>query len=238
MPSGNGAWTVTTDQGSFDPNYANPLGLGDDELSYGHALGFDFPLRDGRTTNAIDTDSNGSILLISDPDNDSDCDFSARPFGGTAERILAYDRDLHPGTGGEIYFHTAPDLVENDITDPQRPPIYLGVGAPPVVGTTIQVTTYDLPPTTTLASLGLGFLAYEPGTDLSVIGMIGCYELTRADILLPATVNGTMATSQIPVPNDPALIALRTYLQANAVVPGANPLNLVLSDGYRLTIGR
>ena len=107
-----------------------------------------------------------------------------------------------------------------------------------MLGTTLTATTHDLPATATLATLGIGFLRFDPGLDLSILGMRGCSQLTPADILLPATISGTTAQATIPVPLDPAPTALRVYLQANAVVPGANPLDLVLSDGLRLTLGR
>ncbi|MCP4963895.1 MAG: hypothetical protein GY926_01525, partial [bacterium] len=49
----------------YEPSLGTALGMGDESLSTGHALGFDFPLPNGGTTNTIDICSNGYIWWVS-----------------------------------------------------------------------------------------------------------------------------------------------------------------------------
>jgi hypothetical protein len=104
-------WNVEDAPGAFDPDLGVDLGLADDQLVGGLALGFDFPLPTafgGGSTGAIDVDSNGWIGLISGRFLSSDFSESAIEFLAGPPRIAAYWDDFNPAFGGGVYFGTTP----------------------------------------------------------------------------------------------------------------------------------
>lgn len=118
------------------------------------------------------------------------------------------------------------------------PPLRLDpvAAAPPAIGATALVAISDIPATIAVMALGwnrqwLGPLALP--LSLDAVGMPGCELLHSAEAFgLAVTFSGAgTATFAQPVPNHAALLGQHVYLQAFAVAPGANPRQVVASNG-------
>ena len=94
----------------FDSDFGTPLGLGDDALAPGLALGFDFPLpgASGATTDAIDVCSNGFLWLVSGTTNSVDPTPTGQEFEDLGARIAPFWSDLTFPNGGDVWFHALP----------------------------------------------------------------------------------------------------------------------------------
>jgi hypothetical protein len=84
--------------------------------------------------------------------------------------------------------------------------------------------------------LGWSRTMYGPFTlpvSLAAINMPGCDLLQSADVFgLPVTMTGlSTADYSLPIPNVASLVDLHLYLQAVAFSPGANPAELLVSNG-------
>ena len=84
-----------------------PLGLGDDQVSQGNALGFTFPGPGGVSVTSIDISSNGFVWLGSNV-NSACCNGNEVDFLSSLPRIAAMWTDLYPPAGGDVYFNTFP----------------------------------------------------------------------------------------------------------------------------------
>ena len=73
---------------------------------------------------------------------------------------------------------------------------------------------------------------------LDGIGMTGCTLNISPDAVAWANVVGTTGTVSLPIPNSSQLLGTTFFQQAFAVVPGANPLNVVATLSKRGTVGR
>ncbi len=100
-----------TAQGALTaPCYVSPgtaLGLGDDQVSQGNALGFTFAGPGGVSVTSIDISSNGFVWLGSDP-NSACCNGTEPGFLAGLPRIAAMWTDLYPPGNGDVYFNTFP----------------------------------------------------------------------------------------------------------------------------------
>jgi hypothetical protein len=114
--------------------------------------------------------------------------------------------------------------------------------APPTINTTAQLLLSNIGSSFTYVALGWSRTAYGPLTlplSLAGFGMPGCDLLTSSEFTsLPVTLNGvSAATLSLPLPNMPPLIGLRCYLQGWCFAPGANPGQLIVSNGVEWDIG-
>ena len=111
----------------------------------------------------------------------------------------------------------------------------------PIVGTTVNVQLV-LPPSP-FAFLALGwnsstFMGQPLPMDLTSVGMTGCELLTSSDVVgLPISVAGNFGSYLAVLPNTPTLIGSSVYWQAFALAPGANPLEIMASNGLSWMIG-
>lgn len=123
------------------------------------------------------------------------------------------------------------------------PPMALSpvLAAPPRVGTTAQVSITNVPAGFSGVALGWSNTALGPFTlplPLGGYGMPGCSLLQSADAMAQATMTGASTASySLPLPNWTTLVGLRIYLQAWAPAPGANPGNVIVSNGLVWGIG-
>lgn len=81
------------------------LGLDDDGVAEGLALGFSFPLPGGGTVAAIDVCANGFVWLA-DNGTDGCCDASLADFLDDDPRIAVLWTDLDPSAQGSVWFDT------------------------------------------------------------------------------------------------------------------------------------
>ena len=92
------------------PCYVTPgtaLGLGDDQVSQGNALGFTFAGPGGVSVTSIDISSNGFVWLGTDI-NSACCNGNEVDFLSSLPRLAAMWTDLYPPAGGDVYFNTFP----------------------------------------------------------------------------------------------------------------------------------
>jgi len=110
-------------------------------------------------------------------------------------------------------------------------------GSRPVLGTTY---TMDIDQSTNGAIVGImlfGGTGFNPGIDLTVIGMPGCELYASLDVMLTVVLPGPVTPFPIGIPNIPALAGSLLFGEAAALVPTANPLGLATSNGIKLTVG-
>ena len=111
----------------------------------------------------------------------------------------------------------------------------------PIVGTTVNVQL--VLPSSPFAFLALGwnsstFMGQPLPIDLTPLGMTGCELLTSSNVLgLSMSVAGNFGTYQAVLPNTPTLSGSSVYWQAFALAPGANPLEVMASNGLAWTLG-
>lgn len=156
-----------------------------------------------------------------------------RYYYGTAATSLAAITDLNPA---QYSFHGGPCAA------PSPPTLTLSQPWTRAwLGNTLQVAVANLP--LSIGFLGMGFSDQQYGTTplplhLAAYGMPGCvlHVAPDASELLVGTNN--MATKQIPIPNDLALLGVTFWQQALGVAPGVNPAGLLTSASMRGTLGK
>jgi len=117
-------------------------------------------------------------------------------------------------------------------------PLQLAVGSRPVLGTTAQSTTSNLPASAIAAFQGLSFTTYPAGgIDLTVLGMPGCRLTGETSAALPFVPSGNAVLHGFSVPSTPALAGSIVHSQTIALTPGRNALGAVLSNSIRWTLG-
>ena len=83
----------------------------------------------------------------------------------------------------------------------------------------------------------LGGLPLLP-LDLANVGMPGCVLLHSNEVFgLATTVSGGLVSFSHPVPNNVLLLGQHFYMQAFCYAPGANPLEVVASNGIDWLVG-
>lgn len=122
-------------------------------------------------------------------------------------------------------------------TAPDQFGLLLAASGRPIVNTSINLVTSNVPASSGLGANILSFTQHNPGLDLSGIGMPGCRQyvgLDSTNVFLPSGGTGSVALN---VPNNPALSGLHVFSQSAAFVTGANALGVQSSNGLALTIG-
>lgn len=136
---------------------------------------------------------------------------------------------LDPGNrdiSATMPFQTAADLVVPDLV--------LAASARPVLGTTTNLVSTNVPAACPLGATLLGLTKFDPGIDLTGIGMPGCRQFLSLDattVFFPA---GGTASQPFAVPASTAFIGVHVLAQAAALVPGINPLGAISSNGVDL----
>jgi hypothetical protein len=148
--------------------------------------------------------------------------------------LVGYSTGAVPVDPGSSNFSAGPVIIASNgaplslISQP---------GSRPVLGTTY---TMDIDQSSNGALIGLmlfGGTGFDPGIDLSVIGMPGCELYTSLDVMLTLVLTGPSTPFPIGIPNVPALAGSVLHGEAAALVPTANPLGIATSNGIKLTIG-
>ena len=108
--------------------------------------------------------------------------------------------------------------------------------ARPVIGTTINVNTDNIPAGAAIAGLIFGLIELAPPLDLTAIGMPGCFQYCSQDSVSLYIAPAGSATSPFTIPNDPALSGVQVKAQSASLSTGANALGAISSNGLRLTV--
>lgn len=122
---------------------------------------------------------------------------------------------------------------------PLGQPLDLRALSRPVTGTRFDLGVQNLPPETALGLFVLGLVQLQPGIDLAPLGAPGCRQYvglggSATDVFQPV---GSAGVHGYPIPTGPALAGLPLFAQTAAVVPGANGLGLLTSNGVDAAIG-
>jgi hypothetical protein len=104
----------------------------------------------------------------------------------------------------------------------------------PLVNTTIQLVTDNIPVGTPFGAIMLGFV--NPGTDLTSIGMPGCHRYSDGLALQLFLSPSTSSSVPFVVPNVPGI---SIHAQSVVLSPQANltPLGAISSNGLQLLLG-
>ncbi len=131
-------------------------------------------------------------------------------------------------------------------------PYGAGCGAPPLslaaanssprIGETFRSDVADVPFGFPFVALGTSnqFVGPFPlPLVLDGFGFQGCLLHHNALVSQPCVLQSppTLARHELPIPNVPALLTSRLYLQAWSLAPGVNPGGVVFSNGLEITIG-
>ncbi len=115
-------------------------------------------------------------------------------------------------------------------------PLALGLSARPVIGTTVNWSTTNVPATSGLGILGLGFSAIVPGFDLTLLGAPGCFQHVGVSATTAFLPTGGTGTVPLAIPNSAALAGVRVFGQSLALDPTVNALGLVTSNGLDVLV--
>lgn len=113
----------------------------------------------------------------------------------------------------------------------------LSASARPVLGTSINLDTNNIPAGTLVGATLIGFSQVNPGIDLSVIGMPGCFQYVVPTTPIVFVVGGTSATVPLSIPNNGAFIGLHVYVQSATFTSGLNAFGVLSSNGVDLGLG-
>jgi hypothetical protein len=132
-------------------------------------------------------------------------------------------------------------------------PYGAGCGAPPLGLTAAASSSPRIGETfrTDVADVPFGFPFVALGTNnqfvgpfplplvLDGFGFQGCLLHHNALVSQPCTLQSppTLARHELPIPNIPALLTSRLYLQAWSLAPGVNAGGVVFSNGLEIVIG-
>ena len=115
--------------------------------------------------------------------------------------------------------------------------LQLSAAGRPVLGNTLSLDTGSIPTGTAIGALLLGFGQINPGFDLSVIGMPGCFQYAMLNAKLLFLVNGASGSVPLGMPNIPAFAGMHVYAQSITFTSGVNAFNMLSSNGLDLHLG-
>lgn len=117
-------------------------------------------------------------------------------------------------------------------------PLTLTSGSRPILGTTVNLTTGNIPAGAPFGAVLLGFVQFNPGVNLGP-AMAGCFQYTNGSETL--SFFGPANTHVLPflIPNNNAFLGLNVFLQSAVYAPAANLtlLGAISSNGVAWTIG-
>ena len=117
-------------------------------------------------------------------------------------------------------------------------PLTVATALDPVLGTTVPITTTHYPPTTTFGVLLESLIAVNPGTDLSSLGMTGCFGYAGQPNVSVLQFPGLgQSVFNQAIPNVPNFMGIRLTVQSFAFASGYNAAGIVSSNGITLTVG-
>ena len=115
--------------------------------------------------------------------------------------------------------------------------VALNASARPILGTTINLTTSNIPSGTLLGLLILSLTQYSPGIDLTFLQMPGCELYAGLDSLTQFPTPGTSAAVPFTFPSTVSLAGTLLMGQAATLSPGFNPFGFLTSNGVVMVLG-
>ncbi|MBM4059740.1 MAG: hypothetical protein FJ265_01390 [Planctomycetes bacterium] len=141
---------------------------------------------------------------------------------------------LDPGGTDLSLIGTTPILTKPDLF---RRDLALSSGRP-VLGSTANLVTSNIPAGSLLNALLFGLLRIDPGISLAPIGMPGCFQYGSQDASVLFVGPGTLATFPFAIPAGPALAGVSIKVQGAVYDPagGHNTLGALASNGVELKL--
>jgi hypothetical protein len=116
-------------------------------------------------------------------------------------------------------------------------PLALNASGRPITGTSINLVTTNIPSGTALGATLLGLTQFNPGIDLTIIGMPGCFKYTDGSVSLLILVGGPSASVPFNIPNNPAFVGIHVFAESAMFSAGFNTLGVIASNGMDLGVG-
>jgi hypothetical protein len=123
---------------------------------------------------------------------------------------------------------------QTDATDSL--PLALASSARPVLGTTINLLTSQIPVGTPAGALIFSFAQHNPGLDLASLGMPGCLQYVGLDVTVVFVGSGTTNSRPVAIPSSPIHAGSHVYCQSATFSPGVNALGVLASNGLNLKL--
>ena len=137
---------------------------------------------------------------------------------------------------GSVTLSAAPGLGLGVCTS-APPELTFSTSARPVLGTTFDLVTTEVPVATLFGMAILSTTPISPGVSLTAIGMPGCELHQTLDVSVLWQQTGNTSSVSWPLPTNPALAGFEVYCQSAAWVLGINPFGFAISNGLKLTVG-
>lgn len=135
---------------------------------------------------------------------------------------------------GSVTLATALPIV----TAPDVAALALSAAPTPVLGAAVTYTTSNIPASAVVSFEMISLGQVNPGVDLGYLGAPGCLQLVDLNTVATSLLFGNpSATFVLNVPTDPAFAGLPLNVQSASLVPSANAVGLITSNGVRSTIG-
>ncbi|MFT4841198.1 MAG: serine protease AprX [Planctomycetota bacterium] len=117
-----------------------------------------------------------------------------------------------------------------------QPELKFDVSARPVLGTTFDLVTTEIPVGT---YFGLAILSTTqlPAVSLTFLGLPGCQLYQTIDVSVLWAQVGNSGIVQWPLPNNPVLAGFETFCQSATLTPGINAFGMAVSNGLKLVVG-
>ena len=117
------------------------------------------------------------------------------------------------------------------------PDVALASSARPVIGTTIDLNTTNIPVGTLLGLSILSTTQHIPGIDLGFLGMPGCTLYLNLDVINTFPTPSSSASVPFIVPNIPSLSGAVVISQSATLTPGINAFGFATSNALVLLLG-
>lgn len=122
------------------------------------------------------------------------------------------------------------------ITSPDKEALRHRSSLRPVLGNSLSLTTSPLPAASIVAATVFGLTEFNPGIDLTSLGMPGCRQYASIDAAQISLPSGGVATQVFAVPTAAGLAGVEIKTQTVVLVPGVNATGAIASNGLKLTI--
>lgn len=144
------------------------------------------------------------------------------------------------GTEGETWELVVPSSASTFGNGCGSPPLTLSpvLASPPSLGTTARAALSNMPSIQAFVAVGASRTSYG---SLTLPLSLGPYNMPGCQLLQSMTWWQTLVPGSsfynLPLPSSPELLDLHLYVQAWALAPGANPANVIVSNGLEWLIG-
>ena len=113
----------------------------------------------------------------------------------------------------------------------------LSASARPVLGTTFNFVTSNMPASTMIGLQILSQTQYTPGLDLASLGMPGCTLYVGLDVLTQFATPSSTASVPYSLPSTAALNGVLQLSQTATISPGLNSFGFITSNALQMVLG-